>query len=268
MRCTRAADDFHARYDASGKIYRYRLWKQPMLSPFEADRSWHIYGPLDLDAVRWCCEQLIGTHNFVRLSANRGDMPETERRLRFEKTTRTIHRAEMRETGDFIELEFSGDGFLYKMDRLLTGGAYLNYHSTTFAGGELRGQVRATEEIPSSRMINVSTRGFVGLGAQQLIQGLSVIGPDPVRILISAKGPSLTAFGVTGALADPMIDLYDSAGRLIAQNDNVGKPTRNDLRFDQRTDGTKRVSSCCPDELRNRLAWKSQARCRGGAQHC
>lgn len=112
---------FHARFDAIGKTYRYRIWRPRMLSPFEADRAWHVYGPLDLDAVRWCCEKLIGTHNFVRLSANRGDMPETERRQRTEKTTRTIHRAEMREEGDLLELEFSGDGFLYKMVRLIVG---------------------------------------------------------------------------------------------------------------------------------------------------
>lgn len=113
--------NFHARFDALGKTYRYRIWCPRMLSPFEADRAWHIYGPLDLDAVRWCCEQLVGTHNFVRLSANRGDMPETERRLRIDKTTRSIHRAELREVGDVIELEFSGDGFLYKMVRLIVG---------------------------------------------------------------------------------------------------------------------------------------------------
>lgn len=112
---------FHARFDAVGKTYRYRIWRPRMLSPFEADRAWHVYGPLDLDAVRWCCEQLIGTHNFVRLSANRGDMPETERRQRTEKTTRTIHRAELREEGGLLELEFSGDGFLYKMVRLIVG---------------------------------------------------------------------------------------------------------------------------------------------------
>ncbi|MFC5456290.1 tRNA pseudouridine(38-40) synthase TruA [Prosthecobacter fluviatilis] len=112
---------FHARFDAAGKTYRYRIWRPRMLSPFEADRAWHVYGPLDLDAVRWCCEKLVGTHNFVRLSANRGDMPETERRQRTEKTTRTIHRAELREDGDLLTLEFSGDGFLYKMVRLIVG---------------------------------------------------------------------------------------------------------------------------------------------------
>jgi tRNA pseudouridine38-40 synthase len=92
-----------------------------MLSPFEADRAWHLYGPLDVEALRWCCEKLVGTHNFIRLSANRGDMPEVERRTLPEKTTRTIYRAEVRECGEVLELEFEGDGFLYKMVRLIVG---------------------------------------------------------------------------------------------------------------------------------------------------
>lgn len=105
---------------------------------------------------------------------------------------------------------------------LLTGGTYLNFHSTTFSGGELRGQVRVSEELPSSRLANISVRGFVGTGEQVLIQGFHITGPDPVRVLITAKGPSLSAFGVSGALANPVLSLHDSAGRQIALNDNIG----------------------------------------------
>lgn len=112
---------FHARFDAIGKVYRYRVWRPRMLSPFEADRAWHVYGPLEMDSLCWCCEKLVGTHNFIRLSANRGDMPETERRTLPDKTTRTILRAEIREEGDILQFEFEGDGFLYKMVRLIVG---------------------------------------------------------------------------------------------------------------------------------------------------
>ena len=112
---------FHSRFDAVGKVYRYRIWRPRMLSPFEADRAWHVYGPFDMDALRWCCEKLAGTHNFIRLSANRGDMPETERRTLPDKTTRTIHRVELNEVDDILEFEFEGDGFLYKMVRLIVG---------------------------------------------------------------------------------------------------------------------------------------------------
>jgi tRNA pseudouridine38-40 synthase len=112
---------FHSRFDATGKAYLYRIWRSRMLSPFEADRAWHIHGPLDTEVLEACTRRLIGTHNFVRLSANRGDMPETQRRATPEKTTRTIQRAELREKGEVLELEFEGDGFLYKMVRMITG---------------------------------------------------------------------------------------------------------------------------------------------------
>jgi len=116
-----ADPDFHARFDAVGKTYRYRVWRPRLLSPFEADRAWHVHGPLDPDALRWCCDRLVGAHNFVRLSANRGDLPEVERRRRPEKTTRTITRADIQENGGVLEFEFEGDGFLYKMVRLIVG---------------------------------------------------------------------------------------------------------------------------------------------------
>jgi hypothetical protein len=116
--------------------------------------------------------------------------------------------------------------------KLLTGGAYLNYHSTTFSGGELRGQVFASQEIgdrSANRFVNLSVRGFVGLGEQALITGIVITGPEPVRTMITAKGPSLTAFGVTAALANPKLTLFDSAGRQIATNDDIGTAAAGEL---------------------------------------
>jgi hypothetical protein len=105
---------------------------------------------------------------------------------------------------------------------LLTGTMYLNFHSTAFGAGEARGQVWTSNEIPGTRFANLSVRGFVGTGEQVLIQGITVNGPEPIRALITAKGPSLTAAGVTGALANPRLTLFDSGGRQIAFNDDVG----------------------------------------------
>ncbi len=118
------------------------------------------------------------------------------------------------------DIPYVGDPLL-----LLTGGMYLNFHSSAFAGGQLRGQITVSNETPTTRFGNLAVRGFVGPGDQVLIQGISVTGPEPIRALIAAKGPSLASFGVTGAIANPRLGLYDSAGREIAANDDVGTVT-------------------------------------------
>lgn len=113
--------EFHARFSALGKIYEYRIWNHRYHSPFEAGRSWHLYGDLDLSLLRKCCERLKGSHNFARLSANRGETSEVERRSNPEALTRRIDQIDLFRDGDLIKLVFHGEGFLYKMVRLMTG---------------------------------------------------------------------------------------------------------------------------------------------------
>src|SRR6185295_8640961 len=74
--------------------------------------------------------------------------------------------------------------------KLLTGGQYLNFHSNINPSGEARGQVWTSEETLSSRLINVSTRGFVST-TDSLVAGLIINGPEPVRVIFAARGPSL-----------------------------------------------------------------------------
>jgi len=61
-----------------------------------------------------------------------------------------------------------------------------------------------------SRAINISTRGVVGVGANQLIAGFVITGAAARKVLIRAVGPSLAAFGVAGALAAPQLQVFDS----------------------------------------------------------
>lgn len=113
---------FHARFDAVGKIYRYRIWRRRVMSPFEAGRAWQVYGPLNETALRQAAARLLGTHDFARLSANRGGERDTLQRLDPLSTTRTLRRVEIHGLDEEVmTLEFEGDGFLYKMVRLLTG---------------------------------------------------------------------------------------------------------------------------------------------------
>lgn len=121
MSCQEAATDFHARFDAKGKIYRYRIVRSTFMHPLEADRAWHVYGRLDLALLAQCCRLVTGRHNFARLSANRGFPGEAELRADPVNTTRTIHRVDFEEKDELLTIEVEGDGFLYKMVRLIVG---------------------------------------------------------------------------------------------------------------------------------------------------
>ena len=124
MTCEDAPEGFHARFHAKGKIYRYRILRSAVMPPLEHNRAWHIYGPMDLGALRQCLSSIVGTHNFARLSANRGFPGERERRANDPSTTtRNIYRAELMEHGDELIIEVEGGGFLYRMVRLILGGA-------------------------------------------------------------------------------------------------------------------------------------------------
>lgn len=71
-------------------------------------------------------------------------------------------------------------------------------------------------------LLNISTRGFVQGGNDVLIAGFVVGGTGPVgtSILIRALGPSLSAFGIANPLPDPVVELRDSSGTLIASNND------------------------------------------------
>ena len=74
--------------------------------------------------------------------------------------------------------------------------------------------------VTPSRLVNVSARGRAAGGVNSQIVGFSVSpGPDR-RMLVRAVGPSLAGFGVTGALADPTLTVFDQAGKIVATNDN------------------------------------------------
>ena len=68
--------------------------------------------------------------------------------------------------------------------------------------------------------LNLSTRGTVSRGDDVLINGFIIAGNGPKTVILRALGPSLAGVGVSGALPDPGLSLYNSSGSLIATNDN------------------------------------------------
>jgi uncharacterized repeat protein (TIGR01451 family) len=67
---------------------------------------------------------------------------------------------------------------------------------------------------------NIATRLAVGLGDNAMIGGFIITGTQPKTVIVRGIGPSLAAFGVQGALSDPVIEVYDSGGVLRGTNDN------------------------------------------------
>ena len=71
-----------------------------------------------------------------------------------------------------------------------------------------------------SKLHNISTRSFVQTNDNVMIGGFIVAGNRPKRVIIRAIGPELTQFGVPNVLADPILELHDRTGAVIASNNN------------------------------------------------
>jgi tRNA pseudouridine38-40 synthase len=113
MRCGFVSEKFHARFSAKGKTYRYRIWNARVLPPFETGRAWHVVNPLDVQRMKIAAQEFCGEHDFAAFAANRGT-PETD-------TVRIIRAVRLRRAGSCLAIEFDGDGFLYKMVRMMVG---------------------------------------------------------------------------------------------------------------------------------------------------
>ena len=80
--------------------------------------------------------------------------------------------------------------------------------------------LHAQEFKPFDQFLNISTRVLVGSGDNVAIAGFIVTGSEAKNVIIRAMGPSLTGAGISNALQDPMLELHDSSGAVIASNDN------------------------------------------------
>lgn len=109
----RVMGDFHARFDAIGKQYRYQVWNGPVMDPLRRSLAWHVSRELDLEAMREAAELFIGRHDFRSFTANRGGV--------LEDAVRTLTRCEIRKNGPQITFIIEGGGFLYKMCRGIVG---------------------------------------------------------------------------------------------------------------------------------------------------
>jgi tRNA pseudouridine38-40 synthase len=113
MSAVRAPKDFHARFDASGKQYRYFVWNHTAMNPLIRNTAWQVPRPLDLAVMRSAARLFLGKRDFESFAANPGYSRQS--------TVRTLTRCEIKRSGNLLTFVIEGDGFLYKMCRGIVG---------------------------------------------------------------------------------------------------------------------------------------------------
>ena len=112
IECKEVDDEFHARYNAKGKRYRYLIYNSPYRSPIYKDTSYHVKYELDFDKMCKEAKSLIGTHDFKGFMSSGSSVIVT---------VRTIYDIEIIKEDDLITIEVEGSGFLYNMVRIIVG---------------------------------------------------------------------------------------------------------------------------------------------------
>ena len=113
LSASRARADFHARFNASGKQYRYSIWNHAAMNPLLRQAAWHVPRKLDVQLMRKGAEFFVGRHDFSSFTANPGYARKS--------TVRNITCCSISRRGPLITVSIEGDGFLYKMCRGIVG---------------------------------------------------------------------------------------------------------------------------------------------------
>ncbi len=104
--------DFHPRYDARAKHYRYRLLNRDARPVMLRNRCWHVRRPLDVEAMRAALSALEGRHDFSSFRASGCASRDPVKR---------IDAAELRRAPPLIDIDLVGSGFLKQMVRIIVG---------------------------------------------------------------------------------------------------------------------------------------------------
>jgi tRNA pseudouridine38-40 synthase len=103
--------DFHPRYDAVARRYRYRIYCQPARDPVRDRYAWRIWPAVTLESLQQAARLLIGTHDFAAF----GTPPRAGG-----STLRTVYEADWVQNGSDLFFEVSANAFLYRMVRRMT----------------------------------------------------------------------------------------------------------------------------------------------------
>ncbi|HXJ73998.1 MAG TPA: tRNA pseudouridine(38-40) synthase TruA [Candidatus Dormibacteraeota bacterium] len=109
----RVPADFHSRFQAEGKQYRYFVWNHPAMNPLLRGQAWHVPMALAVPRMKAAARHLLGRHDFRSFAARHT--------YEIEDTVRTLTRCDVLRRGPLLTFVIEGDGFLYKMCRGIVG---------------------------------------------------------------------------------------------------------------------------------------------------
>lgn len=136
LKAAGAPVDFHARFSAKSKEYRYQIVNAKVMDPFLRHHALHHPRALDLAAMRRASRRLIGKHDFTALSS------KSQRAI--DNFARTVSRVTVHKRGDLITIAVRADGFLYRMVRSIVG-ALLKVGRGDATAEEMHRYVRARQ---------------------------------------------------------------------------------------------------------------------------
>ena len=104
--------DFHSRFSAKAKKYKYIIYKNKMPSALYRNFSYHISRNIDIERMRSASKEFIGTHDFTSFKGKRSVVKDA---------IRTIYKIEIQQNKDLIEITIVGKSFLRYMVRIIVG---------------------------------------------------------------------------------------------------------------------------------------------------
>jgi len=121
MRVEVVADDFHARYSAREKTYRYRIVNGPVMSPFQLRFAHHEARTLNLERMKASAELFLGEHDWTAFSSAQSDTETKVRNLTRCDVTEAIDAIGATAGARVVEITVSAEGFLRYMVRSIAG---------------------------------------------------------------------------------------------------------------------------------------------------
>lgn len=112
LKAEEAGDDFHARFNATNKLYRYRILNR--VAPIAIDQgfAWHVWKPLDVPLMNKVAQNLLGTHDFTTFR---------DSECQAKSPVRSISRIELVRKNDEVFMEVEGRSFLHHQVRNMIG---------------------------------------------------------------------------------------------------------------------------------------------------